>query len=211
MKFFKRPCLVFVSAITLLATSVCAEPMQQDNIHIRSWNSFATNIFKLHELTIADKKVRKTSHPGGYSGQKDFYIEEQFFVDNNLISIIQWEKENPDNMHSIEFFIYDDKGRVVRDYAAAYLPTYRNAPTQTLVSLHQYNGDLHAFRSFDASGYRVVERCSGTLKDEPFEMMLDEDEIAEAVGDDKGVMASADYQACFKGLPVEAGKYLVPQ
>lgn len=211
MKHITGQSLFFAVVITLLMAPVFAEPMKQDNVHIKTWNTFASNILGLHKSTIAGKQPRKTSRTGGYSGNKEFYIEEQFFLGKNHISTIQWEKENPGNMHAIEFFIYDDKGRVIRDYIAAYLPTYRNAPIQTLVSLHQYNDKLHAFRSFDATGYRVVERCSGTLKGKPFEMLLDEDEIAEAVGDDAGVMASAEYQACFNGLPLKAGKYLTPQ
>ena len=71
---------------------------------------------------------------------------------------------------------------MIRDYVAAYLPTYRNAPTQTLVSLYSYNGDLKAYRTFDATGDRINERCEGTLNGQDVNFMLDEDEIIAALG-----------------------------
>ena len=114
-------------------------------------------------------------------------------------------------MHSVEVFVHDDEGRVIRDYIAAYLPTYRNAPTQTLISLHRYQDQLHAFRTFDASGYRIIERCTGSLKGREVNLLLDEDEIAEALGDPGSIMASDEYRACFGNLQAEAGKYLQPQ
>ena len=141
----------------------------------------------------------------------EFYREERFYRDDRLISKVQWEKDNPELLHTIEVFIHDDQGRVIRDYVAAYLPTYRNAPTQTLITLHRYQDELHAFRSFDASGYRVVERCIGSLNGQQVHLLLDEDEIHEAQGDPQGIMTSETYQACFGDLPTEAGKYLTPQ
>jgi len=42
-------------------------------------------------------------------------------------------------------------------------------------------------------------------------LLLDEDEIAEAMGEPQGIMASATYRACFGNLQTEAGKYLTPQ
>jgi len=211
MKYINTRVITFIIILAIQFSTAAAEPLKQDNVHIRTWNQFANNILKLHKSLIADKPVRITSKPGGYAGRKEFYIEKQFFLGNNLISIIQWEKQNPENMHAIELFIYDDKNRVIRDFTAAYLPDYRNAPIQTLISLHQYRNGLHAFRSFDASGYRVIERCSGSQKGEQIDLMLDEDEIAEAIGDDSGVMTTENYRSCFNGLPEEAGEYLTPQ
>ena len=122
--------------------------------------AFANNVLQLHKKLTANKDIEIKKQHGGYSGNPDFYLEEAFYDKKTgmLISKVQWEKNTADLMHTIEVFIYDDKGRITRDYAAAYLPSYRNAPTQTLVSLHNYNGKLHAFRSFDASGYLVVQK-----------------------------------------------------
>lgn len=197
--------------ILLIGTVYAAEPLQQDNQHIRTWNRFAEQVYELHQQLTQHGDIRKQISHGGYAQRPEFYREERFYQGDRLISKVQWEKTNPDQLHTIEVFIYDDQGRVSRDYVAAYLPTYRNAPTQTLISLHRYQDDLHAFRSFDASGYRVVERCTGNLKGQMVNLLLDEDEIYEAQGDPQGIMASEVYQACFGDLQTEAGKYLTPQ
>lgn len=202
-------------AITLfiIMIPISYAAMKDDNKHTRTWNAFADNILKLHQILIEGKDVKVKTRIGGYSGTPDFYREEKFInkKTEKVISIVQWEKENPKKMHTIEVFVYDKKGRVSRDYAAAYLPTYRNAPTQTLVSLHQYNGKLHAFRTFDATGDRIVDRCEGTLKGQEVNLLLDEDEIYEAQSGSSNAMEHPSYKACFKGLPNEPGKYLTPQ
>ena len=202
---------VSLAGLLVIGTVQAAEPLKQDNQHIRNWNRFAEQVYALHQqLTQADN-IRKEIRHGGYAQRPEFYREERFYRGDRLISKVQWEKAKPDQLHAIEVFIYDEQGRVNRDYIAAYLPTYRNAPTQTLISLHRYQGELHAFRSFDASGYRVVERCTGRLHGKEVHLLLDEDEIYEAQGDPQSIMASETYQACFGDLPTEAGKYITPQ
>ncbi len=187
--------------------------MKEDNQHVRRWNAFANNLLKLHErLTNQQIHVIKT-RMGGYAHMADFYKEYKFInkKTGKLISQLQWEKAYPDNLHTIEVFIYDEYGRVIRDYSAAYLPQYRNAPTQTLISLHAYNGLLHAFRSFDATGDHILDRCTGNYNAKVINIMLDEDELYAAQFARNGVMQSDTYQECFKGLPTTAEKYLQPQ
>lgn len=197
--------------LLLMGTGHAAEPMKEDNQHVRNWNAFANNVYQLHQKQSQMDGVNTRTRLGGYAQMPEFYREEQFYLGDRLISKVRWEKAQQDVLHSIEVFVHDDQGRVIRDYTAAYLPTYRNAPTQTLISLHRYHDKLHAFRSFDASGYRIVERCSGSLAGREVTLLLDEDEIDAALGDPAGIMASAEYQACFGDLQVEAGKYLTPQ
>jgi len=194
-----------------MGTVNAAEPLKQDNQHIRTWNRFAEQVYELHQQLIQSADISKQTRLGGYAGMPGFYREERFYRDDRLISKVQWEKENPEKLHTIEVFLYDDQGRVIRDYIAAYLPTYRNAPTQTLITLHRYQDELHAFRSFDASGFRVIERCTGTLHGREVHLLLDEDEIYEAQGDPQSIMASEAYRACFGDLQTEVGKYLTPQ
>lgn len=205
--------LLFIFSLILTTQLVTAQALKGDNEHARTWNAFADKALELHNKLIKKKQVEVKSRLGGYAGTPDFYKEEQFIdkATGKLISLVQWERENPTLMHTIEVYVRDDKGRVTRDYVAAYLPTYRNAPTQTLVSFHAYNGNLHGFRSFDASGYRVVERCTGSLNGQEVNMLLDEDEIVDALHGNTNVMQQADYKACFKGLPEKPGKYLTPQ
>ena len=202
---------VSLVGLLLMGTAYAAEPMKEDNQHVRSWNAFADNVYQLHQKLSQVDGVSTKTRIGGYAGMPEFYREERFYIGERLISKVQWEKAQQNVLHSIEVFIHDDQGRVIRDYTAAYLPTYRNAPTQTLISLHRYHDQLHAFRTFDASGYRIIERCTGSLKDSEVNLLLDEDEIDAALGDPNSIMASAEYQACFGDLQTEAGKYLQPQ
>lgn len=203
--------VVSLAGLLFMGTVHAANPMKQDNQHIRTWNRFADQAYQLHLQLTQTKGISKKTRVGGYAQMPEFYREEQFYLGDRLISQVQWEIENPDQLHTIEVFIHDEQGRVIRDYVAAYLPTYRNAPTQTLISFHRYYDQLHAFRSFDASGYRIIERCTGSLNGQIVNLLLDEDEIYEALGDSQGIMASKEYQACFGNLPTEAGKYLTPQ
>ena len=202
---------VSLVGLLLMGTAYAAEPMKEDNQHVRSWNAFADNVYQLHQKLSQVDGVSTKTRIGGYAGMPEFYREERFYIGERLISKVQWEKAQENVLHSIEVFIHDDQGRVIRDYTAAYLPTYRNAPTQTLISLHRYHDQLHAFRTFDASGYRIIERCTGQLEVREVNILLDEDEIDAALGDPNSIMASAEYQACFGDLQVEAGKYLLPQ
>lgn len=179
------------------------------NKHIVTWQAFAKNTVALHRKLISEVPVEKLTKHGGYADLPDFYIENSYInaKTHKLISKVQWEKSNPTQLHTIEVYLYDDKGRVTRDFTAAYLPNYHKAPTQTLISLHNYKGDLHAFRTFDASGYRIDEGCRGQYQGKDVEIILDEDEIA----DGSPEMQTPEYKACFGGLQKTAGKYLIPQ
>lgn len=202
-----------VSLLSLLLTGTvhAAQALQEDNLHIRTWNAFAENVYQLHLKLTQVEGISKKTRLGGYAQMPEFYREEEYYLGERLVSRVQWENAQPNVLHSIEVFIRDKQGRVIRDFAAAYLPTYHNAPVQTLISLHRYQGQLHAFRTFDASGYRIIERCTGSLDGREVQLLLDEDEIADADGDPASIMASAEYQACFGDLQTEAGKYLQPQ
>lgn len=205
--------LVLLLGAFPLSIVMATEPLKQDNEHVRVWNRFAQDTLSLHQKLTAGEGISKKTRTGGYANLRNFYIEHAFYDGDRLISRVQWEKENPEQLHTIEVFVHDAQGKVLRDYMAAYLPHYHNAPTQTLISFHQYNGDLHAFRTFDASGYRIIERCSGhDHSGKHVEFILDEDEIADALRDKKGFMQSTDYRDCFKGLDItELGDYVVPK
>jgi len=143
-----------------------AEPDKPLNKHEQTWTAFANNTLALHHKLISSIKVQKKTRVGGYADLPDFYIENAYYdaKTHKLVSQVQWEKANPVMLHTIQVNIYDNSGRVTRDYAAAYLPDYHRSPTQTLISLHNYNGQLHAFRTFDASGFRIVEGCRGSYQ-----------------------------------------------
>jgi len=209
-----KPILTIIMFCLVFASQAHAEQIKEENKHVRSWNDFAHKILALHQQKIQNRNIKVEKSKGGYPHIKDWHYKEEKHLDKdtgNLITLIQWDGDKADQIHSIEHYVYDKQGRVIRDFTAAYLPSYHNAPTQTLISLHAYEKDLHAFRTFDASGYRIVERCQGKYQGKSLQMLLDEDEIAETQYDNDSVMDTASYKACFSSLPIEVGVYLEPQ
>ena len=186
--------------------------MKEDNQHIRNWTQYANNILKLHYQLVKKHPHEIKKSVGGYAGNKDYYIEEQYISKKTgkLISKVQWEKKNPKVMHTVEVYVHDDKGQLLRDFMAAYLPGYNNAPIQTLISFHQYSGKLHGFRSFDASGDRILERCEGEHKGKPFEFLMDEDDLYDAAMNGNPIDEKM-YALCIGQLPEKLGKYVLPQ
>ena len=200
---------VLLLSLAVVDTTVAEVTTKAPNKHIITWQTFAENTLALHRKLISQGPIEKKTKVGGYEGLPDFYIENKYYdtKTHHVISQVQWEKDNPKQLHTIVVYLYDDKGRIARDFTAAYLPYYHKAPTQTLISLHHYVGELHAFRTFDASGYRIDEGCRGTYQGHDVEILLDEDEIA----DGSPVMQTEVYKRCFAGVPLKAGKYLTPQ
>ena len=195
---------------SFISATLATEPMKADSTHVYVWNKFMDDSLALHKKITAGKDIEIKKSIGGYAQIKDFYTEYRYFENGRLISQVQWEKDNPKQIHTIEVFLYDEKGRLVRDFMAAYLPYYHNAPTQTLISFHHYTGDLHAFRSFDASGDVTLESCVGkNTKGQSINMILDEDDF---FNEEDDTMETLEYQECFKGLKQnKLGKYVVPQ
>lgn len=201
---------LFMGLLLLCSNPAVAQVLQEDKTHVQVWNGFAEQTLQLHNRLLDQFPLTRKTTTGGYAHLPEFYRQESYFHQGDLISRVQWEIETGD-LHVIEVFIRDEQGRVVRDYTAAYLPEYHNAPTQTLVSLHAYNDDLHAFRSFDASGELVVERCTGMLDGDEVNILQDLDQIFQAAELDDALRQTREYRRCFEGLPKEAGKYLQPQ
>lgn len=192
-----------------VATADGAERLQASQSRVVVKNSFVTNLLKLQQQLLNQHAVTKKSRLGGYANYPDFYLEDTYFYKDTdrVLSVVQHEKANPENLHSLDVYLYDEQGRVIRDYSASYLPNARNAPVQTLISLHVYHGDYHAFRTFDAFGTRIYERC-----EQGDTILLQFDEEA---GDDirhvNSTHANADlYQTCFKNLAETASEYLIP-
>lgn len=184
-----------------------------DLTHTQRWNRFADKLMELHRQVISETEVRTTEKVGGYYRQPDFYKEVHYFdkKSGRLLSKIQWEVKNPDLVHSMEVYIHDKQGRVIRDYLVAYLVDGRAAPMQALINLHGYNGKLHAFRQFDASNNRTFERCEGKDNGKAVNISLSESDILELEDQPKSVMTSAAYKKCFNGITTTAKDYLTPR
>ena len=186
-----------------------SQHMREDKVHIRTWNQFADRLLQLHRLQIANTAVETTQSLGGYAGMKDFY-KEVVYIDKKsgkVLSTVQWVTEHPDVMHTISVNIYDDKGRLIRDYLAAYLPIHRNAPIQTLINIHHYNGGLHAFRQFDASGNKIYEKCSGRFANKKVDLSLWEDDFYRK---NNPVFDTKIYHACFDKIPEQSDRFSNP-
>lgn len=203
--------------ITSLATISVADevkPINPDAGHVERWNWFVDAVYALHKQQIAGLDIKKTYSTGGYFREPEFFKEVQYIdkATHQRISTIRWERKNPELIHWIEVLIYDDRGWVKRDYAAAFLTEGRNAPQQTLINLHVYHGKLHAYRQFDATDNRIYEFCEGKYKGKAVNISYDEMDIIEFDGVKGGPLDKPVYKICFKGLPVKsAGKYLIPQ
>jgi hypothetical protein len=209
-----RTGIAVILAVFVMVTAHAAESLKEDSKHVETWNRFADAMYTLHKQRVAEYDVVTTEKLGGYHGQPNFYREVTYRdrKTGNMLSRIQWENANPDTIHVIELFFHDDQGRVVRDYTAAFLPGFRNAPVQTLVAFHGYNNGLHAFRSFDANGEAVFERCEGEFNGKSVDLAYEDYDIATMkLNPEQSKMVTPVYQACFNGLPDKAGKYLTPQ
>lgn len=212
MRVILSMCLL-VFAMTPVWAAESNRAMKEDKTQVNDWNSFASDLYALHKKQLSSHKVKETVKMGGYRGRKDFY-KEVTYADaqtGRILSRIQWERENPENIHVIEVFQYDQKGRVSLDYTAAFLPGFRNAPIQTLVATHAYNEGLHAFRTFDASGDTVFERCTGTYKGKTIALDFEDYQIETMRLDPAGMMKSPEYQACFGTLELTAASFLPPR
>jgi len=205
--------------LLLMSTTAAAPlpdpgPINPKADHVERWNWFVRAVYALHTKLTAGRGIRTEERTGGYAGKPGFYREVAYFDKDTgrLISRLQWESKKPDLLHSIEVYIYDDKGRVRRDYGAWFLTHSRTAPQATVINLHAYNDGLTALRQFDATDNRLYEICKGKYKGKPVDIELWEDEIIRLTGEPDTVMTSKAYAACFRGLPAKsAGRFLTPQ
>lgn len=210
----------YLTAIVMLA-SLCApfaldaapKPMKADKAKVNQWNEFADALFDVHKKLTENKKIRTTEEYGGYYQMPKFYQETNYYDAENgrLLSRIQRETASPETIHHIEVFIYDDKGELVRDYLAAYLPVYRNAPIYTFINFHHKQDGLHGFRQFDASGNRIYEQCKKPADNDAILLSLEGIDITPGPYSRSDTLQSELYAKCFAGLPLDAGKYLRPR
>lgn len=212
--------LLFIVSVVQINTGLAKErlsSMKEDTQQIKTWNRFSESIYLLHKWLISQYPIRTEESSGGYRkggylGGPDFYHEVKYINADNgrVLSQIQWVKDKPDTIHTIEIYLYDTNGEVRLDYLAAYLPGFRNAPIQTLINFHAYNDGLHAFRQFDASGELIYEQCMGDHFSGRVNISLEDYDLLSPSGDNAKLMASEVYTACFGSLPSSAGKYLDP-
>jgi len=197
--FSKLPIFIFFA---LVSQTAYAELQPVVDIP-KKLNKFVDDVYKMSELLTSKTPHREQWRVGGYSNEPNFFDEVSYYNNETgkLSSIIQWERADPEAIHSIEVKLRDKQGRVRKDFAASYLTKHRNAPIQALITIHYYNKNLHGFRVFDTDHTRIYDVCRGTLNGKTVNIDLDDNygELSEALEDKKGIMSSADYLACFGG------------
>ena len=198
--------LILVSLNTFSSSN---DSVQEDKDTVNQWNNFVKNIYQLHLNQTKKADIKTTKRSGSYYRLPDFFQEVKYFdtKDNTLLSRIEWESRNPENIHSIEVFVRDKDNRIIREYSASFLPKYRNAPYQTLINLHYYQDSIHSYRQFDASDNLIYEVCTvSNSKEKIYEH--DDYEIPDNLN--SGIGSEEAYQNCFKQLPRTAGLYIKP-
>lgn len=204
-----------ILVMVCLSLNVYGAPVKENSPRAARWNHFVDNLYELHQHIVKSREVRTEEADGGYGGvmnDLNFYREVKYFdvKSGKLLSNIKWENKNPENIHVIELYIYDTSGRIKREYIAAYLPVHRNAPYQTLITLHHYEDGLHSFRQFDASNDHLYEQCRGKFFNQEVWISWDDLEIPDTVAQIKDGMQREVYRACFANLPKTAGPYTNP-
>jgi hypothetical protein len=211
MQFRLIPAAVVLlgSMASTWAASPQVKHMNVDVDQVTSWNQFANRVYDLHLRQIAGREIRQTEVTEVYSGTaaRGYAYTETNYHDARtglLLSRVRVNRDRPKELQIVEVYIHDQQGRVMRDFAAIYLPWARNAPISTLINVHQYNNDLHAYRQFDASGNLIYEQCNGKYAGKQVEISLEQYEIRPPA------TATDAYQKCFMGLQGKAGAYLLP-
>lgn len=216
-QLYKVMLICLIGAVGSLAVAetgtLRVQTLKSDKSKVKQWNMFINDLYAVHKQIITQHKIKTTETYGGYAGLPKFYKEISYYdaATNQLLSRVQYEAKVPKNIHQVELFIYDEKNKLIRDYLAAYLPKYRNAPIITLINLHHYQGDLHGFRQFDASGVRIYEQCRRGTGEGEIVMSLEQDQIEDAEHGRSDLYKNPLYSECFGSLPREVGRFLEPR
>lgn len=215
MKFLALLILTFVAAFNPAVSENRHSTLKSDQVQVNKWNNFVSELYELHLNQTKEVPFTTSEITGGYGGgfaNKTFYREISYFNKNThkLISKIQWEINQPDTIHAIEVFLYNNQGQVKTDFYARYLPYARNAPVQTLINLHNYNDNLHSFRQFDANGELIYETCRGQFFDKEINLHLDNEEIFDFRTNSSDELLNEAYSACFLNVAKTASDYLSP-
>ena len=215
MKHIVYVALIFFASNNLSISATRDNSLKEDLVHVNKWNTFVSELYELHLNLTKNIPISTEEITGGYGGgfaNKNFYREISYYNKNTkqLISIIQWEVDHPDTLHTIEIFLYDPQGKVKTDFYARYLPYARNAPVQTLINIHNYNDELHSFRQFDANGELIYETCRGKYFNKEVNLHLDNEEILDFRNNNLDEWLNEVYSACFENVTESASAYLSP-
>lgn len=172
--------------------------------------AFHQAVYALHQAKTSKSETRTETEKGQYEGaaaRAYSYLETRYFdkKTGRLVSRVRHDAADPNAIHIAEVNIYDDTGRLIRDYGSISLPWAPKEPVRTFINLHQYNGGLHSFRQYDVSGNVGYEFCEGKFEGKPQRLSLDATDITKQVTD------SALYRACFANPSIKVADYLMPK
>lgn len=170
---------------------------------------FHQALYELHLQTIKGKQLRLVETEGQYQGSaagKYRFKDTRYFDASNdrLLSHVIRDGENPVAIHIVEVNIYDDTGRIVRDFGSITLPNQPTRPIRTFINFHLYNKELHSFRQFDVDGEITYESCKGKLENRTVNISLDGLDIKPAT------TSFVEYKTCFDGIKTDWANYAVP-
>ena len=209
-----RPIVVSMFLLTTTLTFAVADEKLPDDLEKRHqlWNGFVDKLYILHRKKISGDNYYTTEKIGGYGGQAnnlEYYREVHYYDRDSrqLLSIVKWNETYPFGIHMIDVFFYDEKGRVLREYSATYLPSRHTSPSETLIILHYYKDNLHSFREFDASNVHIYEQCDYLNGEGVFALhYVDIPDSVSQLAKEK----QQDYRACFGHVAESAGIYIDP-
>lgn len=166
--------------------------------------------YALHEKQVAQSTVRTTVETGKYNGvaAQGYTYQITSYFDartGKLLSKVQRDAALPEAIHITEVNIYDNQGRVIRDYlsiAPPWKPTY---PSHAYLNWHHYPNNLHSFRQFELDGQVNYEFCEGELNGKRVRISLPWEDM------NKTTTSTPEYQACFGGMSPDWKPYLMPQ
>lgn len=169
---------------------------------------FHRSVYALHQQQIAHHDIRKVEEENEYkgaSGKGYRYVDTRYFdaASGRLLSHVRRDASKPEHIHIVEVNIYD-KDKLVRDFGSVSLPWSPQHPINTMINLHQYNGDLHSFRQYDFFGEVEYEFCEGKLAGETVSISLYEGDI------NATNTSTTTYKNCFDGTNKDWAQYKIP-
>jgi len=221
MKTGKSFFIVFVLTVLLSMITGCQTQTKNEKTlspelvtMYKALNGFVDDLYVLHRKRLEGREFYTTEEVGGYGGVTNnlgFYNRVNFYDSKSkrLLSMIKWEKKNPDNIHMIDLFVYDKQGRLKRKYSAAYLPSRRISPLETSITLHYYSNDYHSFREFDIFNVHVYEQCNDIMDEQKTYFAFHYEDISDSY-QELDVEKHDIYRACFEHASRTAEPYTSP-
>lgn len=212
--------LLFLLAILALSSGCNKKTKDEEALspHLvkmyKRLNGFVDDLYTLHKKRLKGREFYTTEEVGGYGGftnDLEFYNKVNYYDSKSkqLLSTIKWEKKNPKNIHMIDLYMYDDQGRLKRNYSASYLPSRRISPLETLVTLHFYNNSYHSFREYDSSNIQVYEQCNDIADMKKTYIAYHYEDIPDSY-QDLVPEVQGIYRACFDHTSSTAKPYISP-